>query len=510
MIGYPSIVDFKNAVKNNLINNCPVTIQDIVAAEKIYGPDIAALKGKTVRKQPMRVNTEIIEVPEHIKKMHHNVILGGDILFVNGHPFLITFSNNIKLTTSENMANRNVKTIMNGLTKVINLYNSRGFNVKMMMMDNDFAPLESDLNEKGVILNTTGANDHVPAVERNNRVIRERVRAGWSRLPYKACIPKIIVQALVENCVMWINNFPRKNGVSKTIGPRALMGARKLDFNIDCKCEFGQYVQTHEYEEPRNSLADRTLGAICLGPTGNRQGTYKFMSLRTGKLIKCGAWTEVPMTDEVIRRVIEIGEAEKAMHGLKFNNHRGLIIEEYTPDYVDIAGVCDLSDEEENTDTEEEEEDAAALKLLEEEEEYEKNPDNIIAVEERIPTVVENVEGEEEFLEVDTSETTQEATENTNANTENNNNSYTTRSGRRVQPTTNYVPSTKGQRYDQTTLVQTCFMQTVKHILKKTCNTQHTLNAGIKKLGEPGVQAAMKEIEQLHCRNTFGPILVEK
>ena len=36
MIGYPSIVDLKNAVKHNLINNCPITIKDIEAAEKIY------------------------------------------------------------------------------------------------------------------------------------------------------------------------------------------------------------------------------------------------------------------------------------------------------------------------------------------------------------------------------------------------------------------------------------------------------------------------------------------
>ena len=59
--------------------------------------------------------------------MHHDVILGGDILFVNGHPFLVTFSNNIKLTTSEPMVNRNVRTLMNGLTKAINLYNSFRF-----------------------------------------------------------------------------------------------------------------------------------------------------------------------------------------------------------------------------------------------------------------------------------------------------------------------------------------------------------------------------------------------
>ena len=67
MIGYPSVMDYKNSVKHNLINNCPITVKDIEAAEKIYGPDIAELKGKTVRKQPMKVNTEIIAVPKKLR-----------------------------------------------------------------------------------------------------------------------------------------------------------------------------------------------------------------------------------------------------------------------------------------------------------------------------------------------------------------------------------------------------------------------------------------------------------
>ena len=204
-------------------------------------------------------------------------------------------------------------------------------------------------------------------------------------------------------------------------------------------------------------------------------------------MIKRGEWTEVPITDEVIRCVIEFEEAEKAFHGLKFNNNRGLIQEEYAPDYVGIAGVCDLTEDEEEGNEEEEEDhgdedDEAAQEFLEEDDEYENNPDRIVAIEERKHTVVEDLEGEEEFLSEEPPENTEEAVEDTNVNTEDNTNTYTTRSGRRVQPTSTYIPSTKGQKYDQTSLVQTCFMQTIQHILKTTCNTQHTLNAGTKNL----------------------------
>jgi len=47
-IGAPSTKNFKMILQSNMIKNCPVTVQDIDLAMKIYGPDIAYLKGKMV------------------------------------------------------------------------------------------------------------------------------------------------------------------------------------------------------------------------------------------------------------------------------------------------------------------------------------------------------------------------------------------------------------------------------------------------------------------------------
>ena len=49
-LGYPSLHDCKNIIKLGSINNCDVTLEDIKAAEDTFGPDVCALKGKTVRK----------------------------------------------------------------------------------------------------------------------------------------------------------------------------------------------------------------------------------------------------------------------------------------------------------------------------------------------------------------------------------------------------------------------------------------------------------------------------
>ena len=40
MIGYPSINDFKNAIKYGYIKDCPITLEDIAIAEDIFGKDI--------------------------------------------------------------------------------------------------------------------------------------------------------------------------------------------------------------------------------------------------------------------------------------------------------------------------------------------------------------------------------------------------------------------------------------------------------------------------------------
>jgi hypothetical protein len=52
MHGTPSINDFKTILRINTITNNPVTTKDIKIAEKIFGPDIGALKGKTTRCEP--------------------------------------------------------------------------------------------------------------------------------------------------------------------------------------------------------------------------------------------------------------------------------------------------------------------------------------------------------------------------------------------------------------------------------------------------------------------------
>ena len=49
-LGTPTTYNFKATIRMNLIRNAKITTKDINMAEKAYGPDVGAKKGKTARR----------------------------------------------------------------------------------------------------------------------------------------------------------------------------------------------------------------------------------------------------------------------------------------------------------------------------------------------------------------------------------------------------------------------------------------------------------------------------
>jgi hypothetical protein len=55
--------DFKWVIRSNQIKDCPLTVQDVDVAIKIWGNNITALKGKTTRSKKNPVATDYVKVP---------------------------------------------------------------------------------------------------------------------------------------------------------------------------------------------------------------------------------------------------------------------------------------------------------------------------------------------------------------------------------------------------------------------------------------------------------------
>jgi hypothetical protein len=60
------VKDFKWILQSNQIKDSPVSIVDAEVALKIWGPNIALLKGKTTRSKPEVMVMDIFRIPKEI------------------------------------------------------------------------------------------------------------------------------------------------------------------------------------------------------------------------------------------------------------------------------------------------------------------------------------------------------------------------------------------------------------------------------------------------------------
>ncbi len=140
-------------------------------------------------------------------------------------------------------------------------------------------------------------------------------------------MPRLMLIELVYHVALWLNAFSANSGVSKTLSPREIVYRHKLDFAKHCKLPFGTYCEVHDEPVPTNTMVTRSTPAIVLGPTGNLQGTYKFLSLATGKKVKRRAFMPYPMTDSVIKKVEASGKSTTLPGIFDFTHRNGILLE---------------------------------------------------------------------------------------------------------------------------------------------------------------------------------------
>ncbi len=121
-----------------------------------------------------------------------------------------------------------------------------------------------------------------------------------------------------------MNAFPVKSGVSEKWSPRELISRHKLDAKLHFKTPFGAYCEVHTDPDITNTMEPRTKRGICLGPIGNMQGSYKFMSLSTGKKIVRRKFTEILMTESVMNQIDKWAKKDRTQNGLTFLNRKGM------------------------------------------------------------------------------------------------------------------------------------------------------------------------------------------
>ncbi len=161
-----------------------------------------------------------MQIPRDFVQLHKYVTLVADVMFVNGLSFLVTSLQSLSLVTIEHLPSRTTKRLVHTLERVFKIYMTAGFVIQTALMDMEFEKLRTMMPH--VVLNTTAAREHVGEVEQKIRVIKERARGAFNTLPYKK-LPKLMAIELLHFCVMWMNSFPVKSGISKKWSPRELV-----------------------------------------------------------------------------------------------------------------------------------------------------------------------------------------------------------------------------------------------------------------------------------------------
>ena len=137
----PTAQDFLKIASRNLLPNCPITRDDIWAAEDIFGPDVGGLKEKTVRQPPHWVETHLEAVPRGILKRYQKVVVCADIMFVNSIPFMVSISRSIRFGTVEPLTGAKAELLLHAIKNIRNTYAQGGFKVYWMLMDGQFKNL---------------------------------------------------------------------------------------------------------------------------------------------------------------------------------------------------------------------------------------------------------------------------------------------------------------------------------------------------------------------------------
>jgi hypothetical protein len=238
--------------------------------------------------------------------------LHSDVGHVNSHSFLISVARPLDLTISTKVKSLKATDIKAAFKNQINLLSVQNFKVTDVNTAQWF-------QSKSINLKIVGAGTHVAIVERKIRDIKNRIRSIMFSL--KLMIPESWIPYLVSFATRAVNMVITSNSINSTTPWEIFLG-RKMNYQVDLRTFFGQYVQAHQ-PLIDNSMTARTSASIAMISTGNERGTVIFFDLNSKKFVHRDRWTEVAITQEIIERVNSLAMSEKIKPSTKLTVQQG-------------------------------------------------------------------------------------------------------------------------------------------------------------------------------------------
>jgi hypothetical protein len=295
-LGFPSLQDAVNLVRDGNVRNVPYEVDDVRRFFDIYGAQISALRGKTSRKHPKGavMNDQTAKV-----QITHQVMV-ADVMHVCGEKFLVSISSPLEVLLVKHVKNLSTDSLGVALQAHINTLRSRGFEPERILVDPHKSLMALQGAYPGVHIDPVGAGDHLDKIDTRIRRLKELMRSVVDDLPYS--LPRDRVKDLVTYGVSRINLRSTK-ALNDSSSPRVRLTGTRPEFKQEFGLAFGDYAEVYD---PKSAIKSndiktpRTEPCIALYPSANKNGSWMFYSLNSKAYVRRSQWTKLPTTKLVV------------------------------------------------------------------------------------------------------------------------------------------------------------------------------------------------------------------
>ena len=148
---------------------------------------------------------------------------------------------------------------------ILRVYNAAEVKIGMLHGNQEFKGKfqEAVFDEFGITMNLSNPNEHVPDIERANRLLEERFRVHYYRMPFKV-VPTVMIEQLALSITDHLTWFPAKEGISRHYSPYTILSPKVIDYKKRLVNSFGDYVQANHVHTIKNNNLPRSVDCIYL------------------------------------------------------------------------------------------------------------------------------------------------------------------------------------------------------------------------------------------------------
>lgn len=294
--GCASEKDAVRMAEDGNIRDVPVTGQDVRRCVAIYGPDPAAVKGKTTKFKTawQRPDTALM-AQRSCQTMH------GDIMKVGKNHYLFVVAKPLDLKITTRVASQSAQVLAAALEDQVRMLRAFGFNPTMLLCDPQSSLRALRGHFPGMPVMPSGAGDGVPVADVGIRNHKNIVRSTQAALPWE--LPPSLEDDLVRFSTARLN-MRRSHASDTRAAPRVKLTGIKPTYKGEFELGFGEYCEVPDVEvlkkKSNDALVDRSISAIALFPAGNAHESWWFLNVETKKRIQRSVWRPMVTTQRVV------------------------------------------------------------------------------------------------------------------------------------------------------------------------------------------------------------------